>query len=278
MCRAAVWENLDTIKKVKAHLSEETSRELGLLHEYECNDFVDRMAKAAVDRCSLQQEKEEEEFLDKARRALRSTGAALAKERGPQFQKLMRIAASKKNKMRHEWRWTDNLGRWQCMFCMKTVTKRGVHSKVSAGACHRHRIPAGILDKGHDIHLYGEEGMEGTIMVCHTCGHYGKMRWAGLMEECKRQKSKQKGTLKWFAQGKHPKAPHGRLRRWGKARKSEGEYGPRHTANEDNKEKEETKGSGEMSQAALKVLEDLEQEAARALEHCEEESVFSFDE
>lgn len=166
------------------------------------------MAKEAVIRYEEHQEVAEELFLSKARRALRSTGIALAKDNGPQFQKLSRPPRSKSSKYRHEWRWTELLGRWQCLFCKKTITRKGVQSHRRYGYCHRQHIPDEILDKGHDIHLYGEEGLEGTIMVCQLCGHCGQMRWPGLLQPCKEQRSKQKGTLKWFAQGKHPKPPH----------------------------------------------------------------------
>ena len=95
-----------------------------------------------------------------------------------------------------------------------------MQSNRRTGHCHRQHIPEEILDKGHNIHLFGEEGMEGTIMVCQRCGHYGQMRWAGLTQICKGQKSKQKRTLKWFAQGKHPKPPHTRLLKIGSARRN----------------------------------------------------------
>ena len=147
------------------------------------------------------------------------------------------------------------------------------------GLCHKQHVPEEVMDKGHDIHLYGEEGSEGNIMVCHLCGHYGQMRWTGLLQPCKGNRSKQKRTLKWFAEGKHPKAPHTIVARICRAQNITAERvishgggrgkGRRGNLGEIAAQQEGEPEEGKEEQQ-MKILAELERETAREMQQRDE--------
>jgi hypothetical protein len=112
------------------------------------------------------------------------------------------------------------------------------------------------------------------------------------MGQCQHRSSKQRATLKWFARGRHPKAPHTHLIKLGRARRERATAaGKKEPVRTNGSEPEEGKGPEEgEGEQQLKELEELEREAARELQQAgngepnegkeqkeyEDEEVFSF--
>jgi hypothetical protein len=112
------------------------------------------------------------------------------------------------------------------------------------------------------------------------------------MGQCQHNRSKQRATLKWFAKGRHPKAPHTYLIKLGRACREKAAIAKKQGPIQLEGEEPAEGGRPEegMEEQQLKELVELELEAAKEMQNTErgepnqgkeekeyeEEEVFSF--
>jgi hypothetical protein len=119
-----------------------------------------------------------------------------------------RRPVKKKTRAAHQWRWADGFNMWRCIVCNKGLRASTTLARWSAGArstCRGIGLPVSLAGAGHSLRIYQHPNDGPLLVVCERCGHYGQQRFSGLGKKCEGIASKQKGTLKFFCNGRHPK-------------------------------------------------------------------------
>jgi hypothetical protein len=202
------WAKVAGVKKTKAHRTSEEAKRAGEELEHRMNEFADSMAKRAVRRWPGAYEEYEEQRIKRVRMRLNMLADIMSELDVQAAGQVGRRPVEKKTRAAHQWRWADGFNMWRCIVCNKGLRASTTLARWSAGArstCRGIGLPGSLADAGHRLRIYQHPNDGPLLVVCERCGHYGQQRLSGLGKKCEGIASKQKGTLKFFGKGRHPK-------------------------------------------------------------------------
>ena len=201
---------LTAVVKTKAHRTAEQAAAQGPeeVVAHRLNDWVDFIAK----RGALDGVMDEEavnsvlKSIDLQVKRLRCLAAVVSGQVWPPVlgtDRIPWVAVGPSGKRHsHRFVYTEALQAWQCTACRVLARSAGRATVLLARTCAGEELPPEIHERGHTLRYLREANGGALLAYCSLCGHYGQKRFAGLVQRCSRNRSKQLGRLKWLAQGK----------------------------------------------------------------------------